>query len=488
MRRVWPIKTLGLDLGSRAVKAVWIKQGLAGASLLRAESALIEAGEVDQALKTVLNKRRRHDLVLAGLSGHKAFYRWLNLPKLSGAKLRQAAGFELEAHLPVGVERLAVDLIRLSSSPNGGVQGLTFGYDKQRIALALADLNQARITPQVISLDTVGLLSAARAVGLENGVVVDVGASKTSVLCLAKGAPVGLGFLDAAGRAFDRHLAREEGRSLSEARAFKESLTDAVEVRERLATPLTSLSQGVARIIKAAYPDPLAKPESIALSGGQARLPGLGAVLAEVVGLEVRPLSPLGDLLPPEMVPAWGLALSDESFNLGRAEGLRLIPARQFKLLAGALALILILIGGNIYTSLHSRQETLNQLKAAEKKIVEENLPHVPRVVSPVTQMENELDRAKEELAALTRGRSEGLILETLLNLHRLTEGKNIQLSEVYFDGPRLSLVGRAPGFEVVEEYKTALSKAPGFKEVVIESSQLGGAGKGVKFRLGIKR
>lgn len=488
MRRLWPVRLLGLDLGAGAIKTVWLRMGLGGPNLIKTAQADSDSPDLGQVLANLLYRRPRADLEIAGLPGQKSLFRWLNLPPLSGAKLRTAARFGLEDDLPVGLEDMAVDLARLARGPNKSFKGLAFALSRERIASFLALAAEVGWRPQVVSLDAVGLLAAAEAAGVESGAVVDLGAAKTTVLCLSQGRLAGLDFLPTAGHALDRHLARSKGWSMAQARHFKENLSRPEEAASLLGPPLAELCQGIGQVIRAALAQYEVTPSCLYLCGGTSRLPGLSDLLADQLDLPVEYLNPLAGELEPEFVSAAGLALSGEGFNLGREMGLSATPAGQLKIIAALGGLILILAGANIYLRLEEKTDRLNELKAMAAQTLSQNMPQLSRVVSPVAQMETELTKAQEELAALRRGQGEGRILDFLLLIDEHGQAGGVRYQEIFFDGPAISLTGWAENFDRVEALRQALAGEPVLKQVTLESSGRDGSGAGVKFRMKIRR
>ncbi|MBW1712144.1 MAG: hypothetical protein JRJ59_03250 [Deltaproteobacteria bacterium] len=483
-------RSIGLDLGSHAVKAVTVRQRPWGPRLARTGQVPVVDGDPAAAVRLLVKPGRSGERVNLGLSGTGAFFRWLDLPRMSGlsaAKRRQAAAFALESHLPVGLEELTVDVARWQTSARGGSRGLVFGLARSKIERTLAELEGSGPKPQAVSLDTIGLLAAAEAAGVVNGVVIDLGQTKSTVLCLVRGELAGLGFVETAGESFDRHLAGERECSLDQARAAKEAMADPQETVDVFGPVLESLSQGAARIIRAASLEAGPQPQALYLSGGLSRLPGLGRFLGKSLSLEAAALNPLRRPLAPEMIPALGLALDGRQFNLGRDLVRPVALARQIKLAAGALALVLVLGGANLWQELEQRRQALARLTAAEAALFKENLPQVTKVVSPVRQMQTELDKARDELAALKKSAGQP-VLEILLSLDKLAQGKAIQLGEIVIDGPKIILAGRAQGFEVLTAFQAALSDQGEFKDVARESSRIEGLDKGVRFRLRMKR
>ncbi len=487
MRVLWPTTTAGLDLGSHSIKTAVIRIGPGGAKTLKTVQATIDSEEPDRALAEAALVARRAEVVSVGIGGERAFYRRLDLPRLSGEKLRKAALYELEDRLPVPVDGLRVDLLPQPSPSHSGQTVWAFAVDRAAVEAALASLDSAGAAVQVVSLDVLGLIGAAQAAGVEDGVVLDIGAAKTTIACFAEGRPIDLGHTDLAGDELDRRFARLRDCSLEEGRAFKEALAEADETEAACGSFLTDLAADVGRVVRAAYAFHPDGPERLYLSGGTARLAGIDSILGRKLNLSAEPLRPLDEPTAPEFTAAVGLALAGTGFNLGRDLASHPSTGRLIKLTAAALAAAVILAGANIYRELEQRREALKAVKAAQVKLIRDNLPHLRRVVSPLKQMELELAKAVQEQAALERGRAKGQVLEALLTLNKLVEDGGVTLSEVVFDGPRLTLAGKADSFDELEEFQVKLSAEKSLGRVKLDSSRMA-AGGGVKFKLRISR
>jgi Tfp pilus assembly protein PilN len=176
----------------------------------------------------------------------------------------------------------------------------------------------------------------------------------------------------------------------------------------------------------------------------------------------------------PEFIPAVGLALAGGEFNLAR-EQLQAPPSRTGLALAGgAVALTLALAGVNLHVSLDRRRVALANLVQAEEQTLKTTLPHLTRIVSPLSQMRAELDKAKAGLGGL-REDAPRPVLELLLTLERLGRAAGVELAEVSAEGGRVILDGRAPSFEALAAFQAVLAKEPGFGEVTRQAARQDG-------------
>lgn len=488
MRSLAPYNIIALDAGYDSIKAVRLRVGPLGAKLAMAESAAVEAGQLDQALGRLTLLKARAQTRVVGLSARKGFYRWLTLPKLASDQIRQAALLELEDALPFSLDDLAAGVLPLGKPMKNSDRPTHLGLALPRERLDAVDrlLREAKRPADVWSLDVVGLLSAAKASGVGSGLVVDIGASKATILCFDQGRPIGLTFINTAGAALDRSLARRNNWTIDRARRFKEEQDHPSAAMDLFLEPLTELAAGINLAVRTCFPLDRSRPEAIHLSGGSAVLPGLDAYLAAELGLPVKRLEPLSRQTPPVAVTAVGLALAGRTFNLEQVDRAGGNSSAAWKWAAVAALIAGLLYGTTLYLDLDQRRQSLAALKKTEIDLFRQHLPHVKRIVSPLVQAETELAKARQELNALTRGRADQSILDVVAILSKLTEAHRVELSELTVEGPEVTAGGTAPNFEALKAFEAALVKQETIKDVVLEQNRLQG-GK-VRFRIKMKR
>lgn len=481
MRTWWPSRRAALDWGSGRLKAVSLRLGPAGPGRFRAAEYELDPDQPRPAFDRAGGMAKRAEAVVLGLDGGQANHRWLDLPRLSGQRLRSALTYDMEDRT-AGPDDLAADLLPQAGD---GEAALVLAVDRSLADQALSPQTLGGLSVRALSLDTVGLINAARTAGLESGLVVDVGQSKTTIIALNHGRVTGLTLTDAAGDRFDRLIARRRNIDLAEARKVKESLADRAAVEVELADGLTELTAEIERTVRAAFAGSETGPDRLLLSGGGSRLAGLDAILAERLNLPVERLKPAGLEVEPQFAAAAGLALGGLEFDLGRGRtktGL----GRWLKLTAVALAACLALVVVNVELRLQAKRSELDRLRRDQVELVKKGLPHLGRVVAPIKQVDQELTRARQQMAALERGQSSDLIIDRLAAVNRLTDGKTIKLSDVVIDGPKLQLVGTAVSYQALEKYQAALAADKKLGPAALEKSRL--ADGGVKFTLKVAR
>ena len=497
-RSLLPSKRIGLDLGHSALKAVALDVGPLGAGLRRSQVAPCPkpegegpgAGQTPDPLADLDQAFRSRGGAGLGLDGGRAFYRWLDLPRMQGlskTKKRAAAAFALEQDLPVGLDRLTVDVGRWLKPTREGQRALAFGLPRSQVEDLLERLGRAGLAPRFVSLDTLGLITAAEAAGVGDGVVLDLGHVKTTVLCFRKGRIAGLGFSEVAGAGLEKHLAQAQGLEPGQARERKESLDSPGRTEELFGPLLDRLGRETERIVKAAFASLEDRPQSLYLCGGTSRLPGLGSFLGRRLSLELRELMPLAKAVEPDLVAAVGLALAEPGFDLGREFQARSSPKRPLIMALVALALALGLGWANLHQALEQRRTNLGGLVAAEKALVKKAVPNLTRIVSPLSQLRAEKTRLEQELESLKGGQG-GRVIDLLSDLERLASAQKIGLDEVVVDGGKITLSGTAGSFDILSAFQESLLAQGGFAEVERRSGKMEGGSAGVRFSLEIKR
>ncbi len=113
--------TVGLDIGSSAVKAVVLRRARAGWALVSAGEAPLPDGSLQNgsaAEPTVVSEvvsglldslRLRRARVSAALAGHAVIVKRLSLPAMSQAELSDAIPWEAEQYIPFDLSEVQLD-------------------------------------------------------------------------------------------------------------------------------------------------------------------------------------------------------------------------------------------------------------------------------------------------------------------------------------------------------------------------------------------
>ena len=165
---------VGLDIGSSAVKAIVLRRGRAGWSLVAAgETPLPDgsiqdgaasdpaavSGAVSQLLDSLKVRRAR---VAAALAGHAVIVKRLSLPSMSEAELGEAIPWEAEQYIPFDLADVQLDFQVVSSGDAGksGLDVLLVAAKKDRIDDRAGVIAQTGRRPVVLDVEAFALANA----------------------------------------------------------------------------------------------------------------------------------------------------------------------------------------------------------------------------------------------------------------------------------------------------------------------------------------
>lgn len=172
-RNVWTTEStsLGVDIGSRAMKLLLLRQNGARLEILGATSVDLPPGMVNngivndpKALSAIVSAQvdqfeaRPHGGVVS-IPSNLAALRWISLPALSGDELRQAARFKVKRHLPFPVANAYVDATQPELDETGvSGQSLVIAVPKEVIHSRAVALELAGVPPLGAELEAQAIL------------------------------------------------------------------------------------------------------------------------------------------------------------------------------------------------------------------------------------------------------------------------------------------------------------------------------------------
>jgi type IV pilus assembly protein PilM len=201
--------TVGLDIGSSAVKAVALKHGRAGWSLVAAGEAPTPAGGLDggvtaqpvavsEAIKQVMDGLGlRRARVASALSGHSVIVKRLLLPSMTQPELEEAIPWEAEQYIPFEISDVQLDY-QIVNDPGDttktSIDVLLVAAKRDRIDDRAAVIAQAGRHPIVIDIEAFALANAYEMNYPERNdplaALIHVGRSSAIVCLLERGQPV----------------------------------------------------------------------------------------------------------------------------------------------------------------------------------------------------------------------------------------------------------------------------------------------------------
>lgn len=318
-------KAFGLDIGTHAIKAVWLAKESHGFFLsaalavpapmrgMSSESPL-DQEEMAKAIRTLVNEARISTrYVNIALPENQVYTKVIETPTLSDKELASAIYWEAEQYIPVPLATITLDykiLYRPTTKEEGSkMQVLLVGaptnlIEKYERVITTAGLSVNAIETELISLTRSTIVEKNFPVTL----IINIGAVSTSLAIVRSGVLVFAYSLAAGGIAISRAIAGDLGFALSQAEEYKKvyGLADSA-LGGKIGKVTQPILENILTEVKKAfafysqkYPqDPL---KQIILAGGSAKLPGLATYFTANTGVETAIANPW-KLLVAEQVP-----------------------------------------------------------------------------------------------------------------------------------------------------------------------------------------
>ncbi len=198
---------VGLDIGSSAVKAVVLRRGRAGWSLVAAGEAPVPDGSfqdgtateptaVSEAVGGLFDSLRlRRARVAAALSGHSVIVKRLSLPSMTQAELSEAIPWEAEQYIPFDLSEVQLDyqVINEGAATKNSLDVLLVAAKRDRIDDRAGIIAQTGRRPVVLDIEAFALANAYRMNYPERtdplAALVHIGRGVTIVCLLEHGQP-----------------------------------------------------------------------------------------------------------------------------------------------------------------------------------------------------------------------------------------------------------------------------------------------------------
>ncbi len=324
--------TIGLDIGSYSIKLIELARDgdrvglVAAGSIPTPPKALSSALQADteavavairQLMKDTGTKSRQ---VTIALPESKVFTRVIEVPQLSQRELSSAIKWEAEQYIPLPLDQVNVDYTVLREAKDTGTNKMEVLLvaapkslvDRYLTIVELADLTAAGAETEIIATSR----AIARSIpNVKTVMVVSLGAQTIDIAVLKSGVLAFTRSVGSGGEAITRAIAQSLDFSVSQAEEYKRTYglqTDKLEGKIALAakpimdTIVAEMKRAIA-FFEEKYHDQ--HVETILLSGGTARIPGMVVYLAENLGFEVQLANP------------WVGIAKDARFNVLNTEG-----------------------------------------------------------------------------------------------------------------------------------------------------------------------
>jgi type IV pilus assembly protein PilM len=165
---------VGLDIGSSAVKAVVLRRGRGGWSLVAAgeapmpegsfqDGAAAEPTAVSEVVSSLFDSMKlRRARVASALSGHAVIVKRLTLPAMSPAELSEAIPWEAEQYIPFDLSEVQLDyqVVGTEQASKNSMDVLLVAAKKDRIDDRAGVIQQAGRRPAVVDIEAFALANA----------------------------------------------------------------------------------------------------------------------------------------------------------------------------------------------------------------------------------------------------------------------------------------------------------------------------------------
>jgi len=306
---------IGLDIGATAVRAAFLTlsvrdghpsvgmHGLGQTALpvgAVVNGVVVDAAAVTAALKELwrVNDFGCHNVVL-GVTNQQVIVRDLQMPVLPPAQIALALPFKARDVVALPLDQALIDFLPVGDPDQStGLQGgLLVAAPRAPILAAVQAVERAGLAVARVDLSNFAALRSIAGEHVAAEAVIDLGAHLSDIVIHHHGIPRVVRTVTQGGDLLTASLGE----------AMELSRSDAE--RAKIENGLTGSHTEVARVLSAAIRPLLAEirssiqysatsinggqVESVALTGGAAALPGLGALLTEQLGVPVRIVPPL---------------------------------------------------------------------------------------------------------------------------------------------------------------------------------------------------
>ncbi|MBF0408272.1 MAG: type IV pilus assembly protein PilM [Candidatus Riflebacteria bacterium] len=321
--------SLGIDIGTSAVKVVQLKKTPSGPELTGYAFAPIPPGAVEEGqirdaasisgvIKEMLKTAKiKPDRTFASISGQNVIMRFTKLPIMTDEELEQTVRIEAEQYVPYAIDEVSITfakLTELAEEEGGGKYSILLVVaQKELVESYLSVLKQSGISAEVIDVDTIAALNA-----LENSInqtansqeggevvaIIDSGARTTNISVLKSGVLMFTRNIPIAGNNITQMLMNVMKQEFDQAENIKISEAEVTisdsggsEISEVVKTTVEELASEIRRsfdYFKAQSREPLI--HRIVLSGGSSNLNNFNTYLSNELGVDVYMGNPLEGL------------------------------------------------------------------------------------------------------------------------------------------------------------------------------------------------
>lgn len=317
-----PKLTLGLDIGSTAIKLVQLKEvvqrGVVGYQLQSfgikplppeaiIDGALMNSTAIVQAIQELIAELRvKNRNVTLAIPGHSVIIKKINLPLMSQEDLDETIQFEAGQYINIDTKDVFLDTFPIPAEDDqmGQMDVLLVAAKKDMVNDYSAVVAEAGLVPSIVDIDTFAIQNCFEAnyelASGETVVLLNIGASIININILTNGIPAFTRDITVGGNQFTEEIQKQLNVSYEEAEALKSGGIDAdsdAVVPQEVESILEATAEQIAGEIQRSidfYTSTAADDHigRIFISGGSAKVPALFKSIEQRAGLSVEILNP----------------------------------------------------------------------------------------------------------------------------------------------------------------------------------------------------
>lgn len=470
-------RIVGLDIGSRAIKALRLTTSLTGFTITgfaMREHKVSTWAELSEELRSLVQDDQvRGDIYVTSFPSNRVLFRNTEMPFSQLDKIDATIRFEAESVMAVPLEGMVVDFALLEQRPEGSTVLVTC-VQEELLTEYIDALAAAEVIPDTIDIDSLALARLMEEIKEGKTIaLLDCGAEKASIGIFQKGV-----------LRFIRSIPVENGAKKATLKKMRPALDEVI-----LSMNAYQGQQG-------------GEIDEIWLVGGGSRLKGLAEHLEKGMKKAISYPHLLGRF--PAAIPvseemnivagvAMGLALRGLRQDKGKVDLARKTsrpaqifpPALRTRALRMAIAalVLLVLIVANFFLGIWAQERRYAIVKGEIRRMFQETFPASRGAVNELQQA-RALVKGMVERGVKLKSNDGGTPLDIIREIaQRLPpEAKIVELD---IDGERVTLRGTVPSFASVDQVKGAFAGSQLFHDIKVGNVELGRrAEQGVIFQM----
>lgn len=314
---------MGLDVGSRYIKAVQLKDVKTGYQIERfsitplppdliVDGSIIDSPRVVDAIRGLISDAgiKAKDAAIA-ISGHSSvIIKRISLPLMTEEELNESIKFEAEQYVPFDIEDVNLDFQILGAAEEPDkMDVIIVAVKKDKINEYVSVVKEAGINPVIVDVDVFALANLYEinyeVKQGENVALVNVGASTINMNILNSGISVFTRYSPVGSNLHTEALQRECSVSYNDAEKLKRGESIDGVSQEDIAPVLNSASEDIITEVSRSFDYYRGATneygvQEIILSGGCALIKDFATLLSEKIGIGVRIVEPFKNINIPE--------------------------------------------------------------------------------------------------------------------------------------------------------------------------------------------